>query len=139
MAVELVPKRVQVLKEAVRNLSRLALLVDPQHTTNRAALYGVARTAAGPLGVTVQPVGMRTPGDIERAFSTIAESRLQGLCLTSDGLVYVERRRLARLAHERNMPLIGYTREMAHWTGMLITFAASIAHSSSGRRISWTR
>jgi len=124
MAVELVPKRVQVLKEAVPSLSRMALLVNAGSPDARRYIE-VAQAAARPLGITLQPVEIRTPEDIERAFSMIAQSRLQGVCLTSDGLIYVEQRRLARLAHERNVPLIGYTREMAQWTGMLMTYGAS--------------
>jgi putative ABC transport system substrate-binding protein len=45
--------------------------------------------------------------------------------LTSDGLIYVEQERLAQLALGRNLPLIGYTREMTRWTGMLMTYGAS--------------
>ena len=122
MAVELVPKRVEVLKEAIPKLSRMALLVN----AGSARRYlEVAQSAARPLGVTVQPVEIRTPPDIERAFSLVTQSRLQGVCLTSDGLIYVEQERLAQLALERNLPLIGYTREMTRWTGMLMTYGAS--------------
>jgi putative tryptophan/tyrosine transport system substrate-binding protein len=125
MAVELVPKRMQVLKEAIPGLSRMALLVNAGSPEAARRYIEVAQTAARPLGITLQPVEIRTPADIERAFSMITQSRLQGVCLTSDGLIYVEQRRLAQLAHERNMPLIGYTREMAQWTGMLMTYGAS--------------
>jgi putative tryptophan/tyrosine transport system substrate-binding protein len=45
--------------------------------------------------------------------------------LTSDGLIYVEQQRLAQLAQDRSLPLIGYTREMAKWPGMLMTYGAS--------------
>ncbi len=53
------------------------------------------------------------------------QSRLQGICLTSDGLIYVEQERLSQLALDRNLPLIGYTRDMAKWTGMLMTYGPS--------------
>jgi len=45
--------------------------------------------------------------------------------LTSDGLIYVEQQRLAQLAQDRSLPLIGYTREMTKWPGMLMTYGAS--------------
>jgi len=124
MAVELVPRRVEVLKEAIPKLSRMALLVNAGSPDARRYLE-VAQSAARPLGVTVQPVEIRTPAAIERAFSLVTQSRLQGVCLTSDGLIYVEQERLAQLALERNLPLIGYTREMTRWTGMLMTYGAS--------------
>jgi putative ABC transport system substrate-binding protein len=125
MAVELVPKRMGVLKEAIPGLARMALLVNSSSPEAARSYIEVAQTAARPLGVTVQPVEIRAVADIERAFSTIAQSRLQGVCLTSDGLIYVEQRRLAQLALERRVPLIGYTREMGQWTGMLLTYGPS--------------
>jgi len=125
MALELVPKRMEVLKEAIPGLSRMALLVNASVPEAARRYIEIAQTAARPLGVTLQPVEIRTAADIERAFSMIAQSRLQGMCLTSDGLIYVEQRRLAQLAQDRNLPLIGYTREMAKWTGMLMTYGPS--------------
>ncbi len=124
MAVELVPKRMEVLKEAVPGLLRMALLVNV-NSPDAGRYIEVAQTAAHPLGVTLQPVEIRTAADIERAFSMITQNRLQGMCLTSDGLIYVKQRRLAQLAQERNLPLIGYTREMAQWPGMLMTYGPS--------------
>jgi len=124
MAVELVPKRVQVLKEAIPKLARMALLVNAGSPDARHYVE-VAQTVARPLGVTVQPVEIRTPADLEPAFSLVTQNRLQGVCLTSDGLIYVEQERLAQLALERTLPLIGYTREMTRWTGMLMTYGAS--------------
>ncbi len=125
MAVELVPKRMEVLKEAIPGLSRMALLVNASFPEGARSYIEIAQTAARPLGVTLQPVEIRTAADIERAFSMTTQSRLQGMCLTSDGLIYVEQRRLAKLAQDRNLPLIGYTREMAQWTGMLMTYGPS--------------
>ena len=125
MAVELVPKRMQVFKEAIPGLSRMALLVNTSIPESARPYIEIAQTAARPLGVTLHPVEIRTAADIERAFSMTTQSRLQGMCLTSDGLIYVEQRRLAQLAQERSLPLIGYTREMAQWTGMLMTYGPS--------------
>jgi putative ABC transport system substrate-binding protein len=125
MAVELVPKRIQVLKETVPNLSRLALLVNGSVPENARRYIESAKTVVGPLGITLQPVEIRTPGDIEPAFSRMAQNRLQGVCLTSDGLIYVEQERLAQLALDRSLILIGYTREMTKWPGMLMTYGPS--------------
>jgi len=123
MAVELVPKRVQMLKEAIPGLSRMALLVNGSAPDARRYVEA-AESAAGSLGIAIQPVEIRTPADIERAFHITAENRLEGMCLTSDGLIYVEQQRLAEFAQERRLPLIGYTREMAQ-VGMLMVYGAS--------------
>jgi putative ABC transport system substrate-binding protein len=125
LAVELVPKRMQVLKEAIPSLSRVGLLVNASVPEAARRYIEIAQTAARPLGLTLQPVEIRTPEDIGPAFSIITQSRLQGICLTSDGLIYVEQERLSQLALDRNLPLIGYTRDMAKWTGMLMTYGPS--------------
>ena len=124
MAVELVPKRMQALKEAISTLSRMALLVNGS-SPDVARYIEAAKTVAPSLNVTLEPVEIRTPADIEPAFSIIRQDRLQGVCLTSDGLIYVEQERLAQLALRANLPLIGYTREMARWPGTLMTYGAS--------------
>jgi putative ABC transport system substrate-binding protein len=66
MALELTPKRFELLKEAV-GLSRVALLVNA--TDPAAGRYvELSNMAVGPLGVTVEPIEVRTPDDFERAF-----------------------------------------------------------------------
>ena len=42
--------------------------------------------AVGPLGVTVQPIEVRTPDDFEKAFLEISEKGLQGVVTSQDGL-----------------------------------------------------
>lgn len=127
LAVELVPKRVEVLKEAVPKLSRMALLVNAGFPDAARRYLEAAQGVARPLGVTVQAIEIRTSEDIERAFSQVTQSRLQGMCLTADGLIHVEQERLAQLALERSLPLIGYSGEMGRWTGMLMTYGVSAA------------
>jgi putative ABC transport system substrate-binding protein len=125
LAVELVPKRMQIFKEAIPSLSRIGLLVNASVPEAARNYVEIAQTAAHHLGLTLQAVEIRTPADLEPAFSMITQSRLQGICLTSDGLIYVEQERLSQLALVRNLPLIGYTRDMAKWTGMLMTYGPS--------------
>jgi putative tryptophan/tyrosine transport system substrate-binding protein len=125
MALELVPKRVELLKEAMPNLWRMALLVNASYP-EAARRYSETGQAAGrPLGVIVQPVDVRSVDDFEAAFATISQERLQGVSLTVDGLFYAEQARLSRLARERNLGLIGYAREMAEENGMLVSYGPS--------------
>jgi len=71
MALELTPKRFELLKEVV-GLSRAALLVNA--TDPAAGRYvELSNMAVGPLGVTVEPIEVRTPDDFERAFSGISK------------------------------------------------------------------
>ena len=111
MALELTPKRFELLKEVV-GLSKAALLVNA--TDPAVARYvELSNTAVGPLGVTVQPIEVRTPDDFEKAFSEISRKGLQGVVTSQDGLIYNEQPRMFRLAVQHRLPLIGYSREMA--------------------------
>jgi putative ABC transport system substrate-binding protein len=125
MALELVPKRVELLKEAVPTQSRMALLVNASYPEAARRYSEVGQAAAHPLAVTLEPIEVRTVDDFERAFSMIAQNRLQGVSLTVDGLFYAEQARLGRLARERNLPLMGYAREMAEESGMLMAYGPS--------------
>lgn len=111
MALELTPKRFELLKE-VAGLSRAALLVN---ATDPAGVRYVelSNMVVGPLGVTVQPIEVRTPDDFERAFSEISEKGLQGIVTSQDGLIYNEQLRIFRLALQHRLTVIGYSREMA--------------------------
>jgi putative tryptophan/tyrosine transport system substrate-binding protein len=125
MALELVPKRVGLLKEAISNLSRMALLVNASYPEAARRYSEMGQAAARPLTVTLQPIEVRALGDFERAFAMIVQERLQGVSLTVDGLFYAEQARLARLALERKLPLIGYAREMAEENGMFMAYGPS--------------
>ena len=70
MAVELVPKRMEIFKEAIPGLSRMMLLVNASVPEAARRHIEVAHTAARPLGVILQPVEIRTATDIERVFQS---------------------------------------------------------------------
>ena len=125
MAVELVPKRVELMKEAVAGLSRMALLVNASYPEAARRYIEMGQSAARPLGITLQPIEVRSATDFDRAFSTISQNRLQGVSFAVDGLFYANQARLARLAQDRNLPLIGYSREMAEGAGMLMSYGPS--------------
>jgi putative tryptophan/tyrosine transport system substrate-binding protein len=88
MAVELTSKRLQLLKHAVGDLSRVALLVNATDTEGARRYVDAARVVADPLGISVLPVGVSTPHEFERAFSEMREKRLQAVVLGQDGLFF---------------------------------------------------
>jgi putative ABC transport system substrate-binding protein len=125
MAVELVPKRVELLKEASPGLSRMALLVNASYPEAARRYVEAGQSAARPLGISLQPIEVRSAADFESAFSMISQQRLQGMSLTVDGLFYANQALLARLAQERRLPLIGYAKEMAEGAGMFMSYGPS--------------
>jgi putative tryptophan/tyrosine transport system substrate-binding protein len=112
MALELTPKRIELLKEVV-GLSRVALLANATDPEGVRRYLDLSNRAVGHLGVTIEPIEVQVPEDFERAFVEISKKGLQGVIVTQDGLIYNEQPRMFRLALQHKLPLIGYSREMA--------------------------
>jgi putative tryptophan/tyrosine transport system substrate-binding protein len=111
MALELTPKRFELLKEVV-GLSRAALLVNATDPAGPRYVE-LGNAAVSPLGVTIEPIEVRTPDDFGKAFFEISKRGLQGVVTSQDGLIYNEQPQMFRLASQYKLPLIGYSREMA--------------------------
>ena len=108
-APELEGKRMELLKEAVPKLSRVAVLWN---SANPAVTPVLKQTqiAAEALRLTLQPVvEVRRVDDFEPAFATIASARPQGLVVIVDRLLLAHRRRILDFAANRRLPaMYGY-------------------------------
>ena len=82
MGGELVSKQMQILKEVVPNLSRVALLWNPTNSSNAPQLRH-AQEAARTLGVRLQPLEVRGPGEIEGVFATMTRARAGAVMVLS--------------------------------------------------------
>ena len=82
-----------------------------------------SQVAAGALGITVQPVEVRSLRDFEAAFDQIVADRLDGVVVPADGLFYQGRGRLAESALQRRLPLVVYSRETLE-AGALMSYGA---------------
>jgi putative ABC transport system substrate-binding protein len=125
MAVELTRKRIELAKEMIKDLSRVALLINTADEIGSRA-YMAQGEAAGPqLGVAVVPFGVRDANALEAAISQISADKFQAMVVTHDGLFYVRRKRLADLALERRLPTIAFASEQ--WeAGVLATYGPNV-------------
>jgi len=71
MAVDLSGKRLELLKEAVPNLSRVALLSDPTTASSKERVIKANQAAANALGISLWPAEITAPDQIEPVFSKI--------------------------------------------------------------------
>ena len=76
---ELGGKRLELLKEAVPKLARVAVLYDPAVSGNVREVKEVLPVAARALGLTVQPWEVRAADGFERVFAAINKQRPDGL------------------------------------------------------------
>ena len=113
---ELAGKWVQLLKEAVPALSRVAVIWDAAGTANQRQ---TARDAARVLGLEVQVVEVKGAGDLDRAVGTAKSRRAEALAILASPALTINQARLAKLAAESRLPTIYYHRGFAEAGGLL--------------------
>jgi ABC-type uncharacterized transport system substrate-binding protein len=121
---EIASKRLEVLREAVPGLSRLAVLVN---IGNPAAVLEMAevRTAARELQLEVVPIEIRQTEDIQPAFVGLP-ARAEALYVVSDPLVGSNRVRITTLAAAARMPATYGLRDYVE-AGGLMSYGPSFA------------
>src|SRR5438309_2709813 len=81
----LAAKRLELLKEAVPNMSRVAFLWNPANPDQKFSLNEV-QAGARALGVTLHSVEARSREELEQAFAAMRQSRPSALLMTADGV-----------------------------------------------------
>jgi putative ABC transport system substrate-binding protein len=120
---DLLGKRLELFKEIVSPLTRIALMVNPSDSISTQSGIKQVRTAAERLGITVQPIEAAQPDQIERAFSSIQDG-VNGVMIQDDAMFFNERKRIAELALKRKIPTAVFISPMVE-DGGLMTYAPS--------------
>jgi putative tryptophan/tyrosine transport system substrate-binding protein len=121
LAPELVGKRLELLKQAVPGIRRVAVLWPPGDVPERTArdLLKGAELAARALGLRLQLVEARGPADFDLAFSKMTTERADALSVLTGAMLFSERRRLAELAEKARLPAVYPWREGADAGGFM--------------------
>jgi len=107
LAPDLSAKRVQLLKEMMPQLSRLAVLWNSANPAN-AAVWRETQEAARTLGVQLQSRQVEDAKDFERAFELIARERPDALLIVEDALIVGHTKQIADFAiRERLATMLG--------------------------------
>lgn len=103
IATELSAKRLQLLKEAVPNLRKIAMLwnADDLGMTLR---YKAADAVAQSVGVTIEALGVREPDDFNNAFTAMDREPPDGLLMVTDVLTLLNRKRVFDYAAAHKIP-----------------------------------
>jgi putative ABC transport system substrate-binding protein len=118
MAPEMAGKRLELLKEMVPKLSRVAVLWDPQgigSTLNWKEIQLPARQ----LGIQLQSLEVRSPGDFDKAFEAAIKARAGALFLTGAPVITTNLDRIAGLAAKSRLPSIFQFTEFADAGGLV--------------------
>jgi ABC-type uncharacterized transport system substrate-binding protein len=127
LAPELVPKRLELLKEAVPSASRVAALWNPGAYGPRTMQEMVkqAENAAHALGMQIELVGVGGPEEFASAFATMARKRADALMVLPSPMLFAERRRIVELAAQHRLPGMYQASEFVELGG-LMAYGASI-------------
>ena len=128
LAPELVGKGLDLLKQAVPGVSRIAILRQPgavsEHTEKD--ILREAEVAARTLRLQLQFVEVRGPDDFDRAFSDVTRVRADALTVVGGNMFFSQRRRLAHLAAKNRLPGVYGLREYVD-AGGLMSYGANQA------------
>jgi len=122
---QLTAKQVELLKEAVPRLSRLAVLWNPGSPAHPVALREIEAAAAA-LRVNVQTVGARSADELEGAFSTITGQRPDGLLVLGTPIFDAEQRRIAGFVTRTRLPAV-FNKPLFVEAGGLMAYGARYA------------
>ncbi len=118
---EIRAKQLQLLKEALPKVSRVAALYSPATTVGLQAYEAAGRT----LDLRVQLVEIRGRDDLERAFTAMTRERVDAIVVPGDTLLFAERQRVTALAMTHRLPGIYSLHEYTE-VGGLMSYAARL-------------
>jgi putative ABC transport system substrate-binding protein len=126
---ELGGKRLELLKEAVPKLARVAILYDPVTPGAVREVKEDLPVAARALKLAIQPWEVRTVGDFEKVFAALNKQRPDGLYVPGGGpIINTNVKRIADLALKSRLPSV-YNRKEAVDAGGLMYYGADLADS----------
>src|SRR5882762_2324205 len=127
IAPELGPKRLQLLREVVPGVTRIAALQHPgiySERTMRNMLMEMEASAKA-IGVALQVVNARDPNEFDTAFGAMVRARSGALIVFPSPMFYVNYRRLVDLAAKHRLPTMYVFREAVE-AGGLMCYGANI-------------
>jgi putative ABC transport system substrate-binding protein len=115
-------KRLELLKEAVPTVSRVAVLVTPTDPLSKAVPHNIEREAQA-LGVQLQRIEARGPETFEAAFAAMVQGRADAVLLPEGPPLGPYMPRLLELAHQHRLPTMCSARHYAQ-AGCLLAYGA---------------
>ncbi len=125
-APEILGKNLELLKEAVPGVSRVALLWNPA-PPGAGTYRNVVESAARKLGVTFQSVEVRGRNEFEAGFAAMVRERADGVVVAGDPVIFGPRSQVVLLAARNRLPAVYPQREFAE-AGGLMSYGPNVAH-----------
>jgi putative tryptophan/tyrosine transport system substrate-binding protein len=134
LSTELGGKRLELVKEAVPKIARVAVLYDPAIPSSVIEMKEDLPVAASQLELALQPWEVRAAHDFDRFFVATGKERPNGLYVQGGGLMSANQQRIAEFALKSRLPSVGSIREYVDAGGLMYYGADSAA---SYRRVAY--
>ena len=125
MAPDLGGKRLELLKDVLPRLSRVAVLWNAANPYS-ALVFQETQTGGQTLGIEVQSLEVRDPDDFDGTFEAVRRQHPEALITVEDPLTVGHRKRIADFAVGQQLPSLHGVREFAA-AGGLMSYGASLA------------
>jgi putative ABC transport system substrate-binding protein len=123
---ELAAKRLELLRELVPAVARIAVLVNPAEATNTESMLKDIETASHGTGLQIKSFTASTSGEINAAFASFVRERPDAVVVGADAFFTARRIQLALLAALHRLPVVYPIRQFAE-AGGLISYGTSLA------------
>jgi len=124
MSFKLMGKRLELLKETLPGVTRIAVLANAGHMSEQSELRET-RSAARRLDLTVQYLPVRVPVDFDAAFDAMVRERAEAIVAFPDGLIMSQAPVIAAFASKRRIPAISGWAPFAE-RGNLMTYGPNL-------------
>ena len=128
---QMVGKGLELLKDMLPTLSRVAVLWNPQGSTSTLS-WNELQLPALQLGVQLQSLEVRSANDLDKAFADATQAQAGALAITPDPVFVTHQKRIAALAAQKRLPAIFHLRTFVDVGGLM---AYGPDRSDSFRRV----
>jgi len=128
MAPEVIGKQMELLKELMPRVSRIAVLWNPANPSGAAQLQE-AEVAGRTLKVQLQPLEARNADELDRALAAATRARVDAMIVVVDGMFIDNRTRLTHLADKAHLPAVYGLREHVEVGGLMFYGASPVDQS----------
>jgi putative tryptophan/tyrosine transport system substrate-binding protein len=122
---DLIGKRLELFREALPHLSRVAVLINATNQSYANRYAETVREAGDKLNLAIQPVDVNGDNDLERAFSDIVPDAAGGVAAAADVMFYSKRKQIIASTMTRRLPSIFHNEEFVK-DGGLLSYGANV-------------
>jgi putative ABC transport system substrate-binding protein len=125
LGTDVIGKRLELFKEAVPTITRVAFLANPGNSTEMISLKNL-QSIAPKLGLTVKLLGMKGPEDFEKAFAAVVQDRINAAMVPPNSSYIPYRQQIIPLAAKHRLPVMYGWRDFPE-AGGLMSYGVSLA------------